>query len=202
MMMKNKFFICSVLIVVLTACIYITGCTSPQSTQSPAQTSLTAVPTSLQPPNPTVVTTGTSPKSTTAPTVLITTTPTPPTGVSVTINSAAKKTTLGGFNPTNGSVFLVLDVTLQNNDIYNDFAYTPASFQIIADNKGSSWHTPSTAKFSSGLNNQLTSGTIPFKSKISGQIVFGVSDTSNVYKFSVIDSSGTAITKIENIRAS
>jgi len=38
MMMKNKVVICSVLIIVLTACIICTGCTSTQSTPSPQST--------------------------------------------------------------------------------------------------------------------------------------------------------------------
>ena len=38
MMMKNKVVTCSVLIIVLTACILCTGCTSTPGTQSPVQT--------------------------------------------------------------------------------------------------------------------------------------------------------------------
>jgi len=52
MMMKNKVVTCSVLIIVLTACILCTGCTSTPSTQSPVQTVPPSVTIPSQPQSP------------------------------------------------------------------------------------------------------------------------------------------------------
>ena len=198
-MMKTKFVFCSVIILILTACIVSTGCTS---TQSPAQTSpVTMVSTPSQPESPTTLpaTAVVSLAPTTAP--VVSAKPTPQnSGISVTVNSATKKTELATVNPANGAVFLVLDVTIQNAN--KDFPYTSSSFQILANNAGSSWHSPLTTKFASGLDNQLMSGTVPANSKTTGQIVFGVSGQSNTYQFSVRDPSGKELAKVENIKVS
>jgi hypothetical protein len=50
-----------------------------------------------------------------------------------------------------------------------------------------------------GLNYPCTTGNIPFKSKLSGQIVFKVMDSSNSYKLYVSDSKGTVLTSIDTI---
>ena len=56
MMMKNTFVTCSVLIIVLTACILCTGCTSTPSTQSPVQTVPPSVTIPSQPQSPATTT--------------------------------------------------------------------------------------------------------------------------------------------------
>jgi len=128
----------------------------------------------------------------------VTTTGTPANGgIRVTINSAVKKTELGEFNPKSGNIFLVLDVTLQNNDKSKDFEYTAASF-ALSDNLNTNKRPP-LGKFSYGLDNQLISGTIPPESKISGQIVFGVKDGSTSYKLSISDPTGAVLTSLDNI---
>jgi hypothetical protein len=120
-------------------------------------------------------------------------------GLTVTVNSAVKKTALGQFKPKPGMIFLVLDVTIQNNDKNNDFDYTAASF-ALSDNLNTI-RRPPLGKFAYGLDNQLISGMIPLKSKITGQIVFGVTDGSNSYNLSVSDSTGTVLTSLDNINA-
>jgi hypothetical protein len=200
MMMKNKFVIFSLCIIVLTACIVSTGCTSSQSAQTAAQSTSPVVTTPAQSLNPTTTpeTLVTTLAPTTAPTAIVTTTGTPANGgLTVTVNSAVKKTALGEYTPNHGKIFLVLDVTIQNNDKNKDFDYTAASF-ALSDNVNTNRHPP-LGKFSYGLNNQLISGTIPLKSKITGQIVFGVMDNSNSYKLYVSDPTGTVLTSIENI---
>jgi hypothetical protein len=66
MMMKNKFFICSVVIIVLTACIICTGCTSTQSAQTTLPTIPPSITTTSQPPSPSTD----SMEQTTAPTAI------------------------------------------------------------------------------------------------------------------------------------
>ena len=201
-MMKNKFVICSVCIIILTACIVSTGCTStsPQGAQTSAQTILPIITTPAQTLSPTTapVTIATTMTPTTASTAIMSTTTTPiSSGLTVTLNSAVKKTSLGSFTPLPGNIFLVLDVTIQNNDKNNDFKYTDSSFSIY-DTVNQKRGQAITSKVAGGLNIPLASGTIPLKSTKTGQIVFGVSDNSNSYKFAVVNST-SAITPLIDI---
>jgi hypothetical protein len=202
MTVKKKFVLCFLLLIVLTACILSTGCTSGQSTQISTQSTSSVVTTPAQTLNPTTtpeaLVTTLAPAA--APTAVVTTTGTTANGgITVTVNSAVKKTALGQFKPKPGNIFLVLDITIQNNDKNNDFDYTAASF-ALSDNLNTI-RRPPLGKFAYGLDNQLISGMIPLKSKITGQIVFGVTDGSNSYKLSVSDATGTVLTSLDNINA-
>jgi hypothetical protein len=202
MTMKNKVVFWSFCMLLLTACIVCTGCTSGQNAQTSAPSNSLTVTTPAKTLNPTTApeTLVTTLALTPAPTAVVTTTGTPANGVlSVTVNSAVKKTKLGQYTPNKGNLFLVLDVTIQNNDKNNDFEYTTTSF-ALSDNLNTN-RRPPLGKFSSGLDNQLISGTISLKSKITGQVVFGVNATSNTYTLSVSDSTGTVLTSIDNISA-
>jgi len=187
------------LVVLLLVTILITaGCTSENKNVVVKPTQITSqIPTtSLSVTQPTIAS---SMAPTTVPTVIISTTQPPANdGLSVTLNSAVKKNTLGGLTAKSGFTYLVLDVTIQNNDKTNDFKYSDSSFAIL-DKLNQERHMSNTLKFPSGLNSPLKSGTIPRTSKITGQIVFGVVDSSNSYKFSVVDSTGTVLTSIDNI---
>jgi hypothetical protein len=191
--MKYLLFVLLLVTVLITA-----GCTSENKNVvvTPTQTTSQIPTTTLSVSHPT---TASSMAPTTVPTVMISTTQTPvSSGLTVTLNSAVKKTTLGGITPSPGNIFLVLDVTIQNNDKNNDFEYTDTSFSIF-DNLNQNRRTPITFKVAGKLNSPITSGRIPLKSTKTGQIVFGVMDSSNSYKFSVADSTGTELTSIDNI---
>jgi hypothetical protein len=194
-------FIC---LSVLIACVVSSGCTSNQNTQVPVQTVPPTVATAANTMIPTTTPEATAPASvsTTVPPAAVSTIQTPANeGLSVTINSVDKKTTLGGGNPAKpGNAFLVLGVTIQNNDINKDFAYTDASFRILDTSNNGSWHAAMTNQISRGLNSPLLPGTIPPKTKKTGQIGFGVPDNSTSYKFSIVDSAGTVITTINDLR--
>ena len=119
--------------------------------------------------------------------------------LNITINSAVKKTLIGRSTNKGGDIFLVLDITIQNYDKNIDFRYKDTSFAIY-DKLNNNRRTAITSQLNTGgLNNPFTSGTIPIKSKMSGQIVFGVMDNSNSYKLYVSDSKGTVLTSIDNI---
>jgi len=93
---------------------------------------------------------------------------------------------------------LILDITIKNNDKKNDFKYSDSSFVIsYKSNNGSL--TSITTQFANGLINPLISGTVPSGSTDEGTILFGVNATSNAYKLSVVDSTGTVLTSIDNI---
>lgn len=119
--------------------------------------------------------------------------------INITINSAVKKTMIGRSTNKGGDIFLVLDITIQNNDKNNDFRYKDTSFAIY-DKLNNNRKTALTSQLNTGgLDHPFTSGTIPLKSKMSGQIVFGVMDNSNSYKLYVSDLKGTVLTSIDNI---
>lgn len=200
MMMKNKFVICSVLIIMLTAIIVSTGCTSTQ-TQTSAQSNSPTITTPSQTFSPTTVpeTLITTLAPTTAPTAILSTTATPMnSGLTVTLNSAEKKTSLGNSIGKPGRVLLILDITIKNNDKKNDFKYTDASFVISYKSKDVSI-TAITSENSKGLINPLIVGTVLAGTNDDGEILFGVNETSNSYKLSVVDSTGTVLTSIDNI---
>jgi ABC-type oligopeptide transport system substrate-binding subunit len=202
MMMKNKFVICSVLIIILTAIIVSTGCTSTQ-TQTSAQSNSPTITTPSQTFSPTTVpeTLITTLAPTTAPTAILSTTATPTnSGLTVTLNSAEKKTSLGNGIGKPGRMLLIVDITIKNNDKKNDFKYTDASF-VISYKSNSDRLTAITTQYANnrGLINPLISGTVAAGSTDDGTILFGVNSTSNSYKLSVVDSTGTLLTSVDNI---
>jgi len=201
MMKKNKFIVCFAWIMVLIVCVISSGCTSTQVQNSATGNSPTLTTPSQSASSTTVPETPvTTLIPTTSETTIISTTEIPKIDpLSVTINSAVKKTQIGKSTNKPGNIFLVLDVTIQNNDKNNDFKYTDTSFAIY-DKTNKNRRTAITSQLlSGGLNNPLSSGTIPLKSKVYGQIVFGEMDSSNSYKFYISDSTGTVLTSIDNI---
>ena len=199
--MKNKFVICFVCIIILSACVVSTGCTSasPQGdqTSAPANSPIITTPAQTSSITSAPVTIVTTLVPTTAPPAIISTTATPmSSGLTVTLNSAVKKTSLGSSTPKTGNVFLVVDVTIQNNDT-NDFRYTDSSFSIF-DVVNQKRGPAITSKIAGGLNTPFASGTFPGKSTKTGQIVFGIMDSSNSYTFAVVNST-TALTSLIDI---
>ena len=183
------------------AVILVTGCTSTGS--NPVAPVQTAVPTSVvTTPAATFTTTATISPSmapTTVPTVISTTQTPVNDGLSVTLNSAKRKTTTysGGSLPP-GIVLLELDITIQNNDKHKDFEYTDSSFVLsFKSNKISL--TAKTTQYAKGLINPFIGAPVPSGSEKTGRIIFGVNETSNYYKLSVVDSTGTVQTSIDNI---
>jgi len=192
--------------VVCIAAILVTGCT--RSGNNPVATVLTAAPVSVETTMAATITTTTATVSsiapTTVPTVIIATTQIPTNStLIVTLNSAVKKTKIGTFYPIIGTntIFLVLDITLKNNDQNKDFQYTDSSFSIY-DKTNQKKHNPITSLIGGGLDSPFTSGMIPLKSEITGQIVFAVKDNSTSYKLSVYDSKGDEISSFDNINVS
>ena len=184
------------------AAILVTGCTSSGS--NPVAPVQTATPTSVVTTTAaTITTTATISPSIapiTVPTVMISTTQTPANdGLSVTLNSAKRKTiNYGGGSLPPGIVLLELDITIQNNDKHKDFEYTDSSFVLsFKSNKISL--TAKTTEYAQGLINPFIGAPVPSGSEKTGMMVFRVNETSNYYKLSVVDSTGTVLTSIDNI---
>jgi hypothetical protein len=201
MIIKNKFVIRSVLVILLTGCIISAGCTSPQTyTSTQSNSSTIAITSQTLSPTITPETLVTTLALTPSKTSINSTTATPThSDLTVTLNSAVKKTVIGDLTPIPGNIFLVLNVTIQNNDKNNDFEYTDSSFSIY-DKVNEIRRSAITSIVASKLNSPIpATGRIPPKSTKTGQIVFGVMDSSNSYKFYVVDSRGTVLTSIDNI---
>ena len=200
MMMKNKFVIWSISIIILMACIVSTGCTSTNS-QTSAQSNSPTITTSSKTFGPATVpeTLITTLAQTTAPAATISMTGIPTNDVlTVTLNSAEKTITLGNKIGKPGRIMLILDITIKNNDKKNDFTYTDASF-VISDKSNNDSLTAITSEKAINLANPLFMGTVPSGSIDDGKILFRVNATSNTYKLSVVDSKGTVLTSIDNI---
>lgn len=202
-MSKNTLIVFLIGLAIIGSCVFVSGCTSAQNNQGTVQDTRTVTATPL----PTAVST-TAPATTpvtsaqvTVQTTVITTTATPtPAVVSVTLNSAVKQAKLGSFTQkVSGRTFLVLDLTIKNNDANEDFEYTNASFALV--DKTATPHTlsPLTTIVTGSLENPFTSGMVPVKSEKTGQLVFSVNENSGLYKFMLYDPQGNAITSIDNI---
>ncbi len=138
---------------------------------------------------------------TTAKTPVTTRTTPKPDPLTVTLHSALKQSKIGTRTPSGGNIFLVLEVTIRNNDRFQDFSYTDASF-IIIDKKNEEKKDAITSKFTYGLNNPLSKGKIIMQSETSGQIVFSVTDNlARKYQLNVVDATGTLVTSLNDISA-
>lgn len=200
-MMAKKIFLGFLGTVLLIAFLVSCGCTSTQNAQPAVRSTIpaatTPVQTTIQPTSQATTVTTTVPATVAATTAAANTDV-----LTVTVNSAVLKTVLGDSTPKAGNIFLVLDVTIQNNDKNNDFEYTDSSFGFF-DKNHNNYRTAVTSRLvRTGLNNPLSSGSIPLKSTIKGQVVCGVMANSNSYKFTISDSKGNVIATVDNITVS
>lgn len=195
MLNGKKILFISVCIIVLTACIICSGCTTTDTqttvkSDSPAATTTSQDAIAATSPE-TPVTTLT--QAVITPSTVATTPTLAESKVIVTLNSATKKASLGTYKPKTGNIFLVVDMTIKNTDTENDFDYSASSFTLY-DKGNQKTYSPITSQVSGSLTNPFTSGTVPFKSEVTGQIVFGVVNTgTDAYKLAVTDSDGTEI---------
>jgi len=140
----------------------------------------------------------TSPKTVPTANILTNTSPVN-SGIIVKVNSALKKTSIGGLSPNPGNIFLVLNVTIQNTDKNNSFEYSDSSFMIY-DKLNQNRSSAITGILAAKLNSPIpASGSIQPGEIVTGEIVFGVLDSSNSYKFYVVDRKGTVLASVDNI---
>jgi hypothetical protein len=202
MMMKNKFVIWSVFVILITAYSISAGCTSPQAqTSAPTGSPVVSTPSPTFSPPAVPESLSTTLATTRTTTVPIPTTSNPANDIlTVTLNSAEKKTSLQNGVGKAGRVLLILDITIKNNDKRNDFAYTDSSFVLSYKSTNDSF-TAITSQYANnrGLINPLISGTVAAGSTDDGKILFGVNSTSNAYTLSVVDSTGTVLTSLNTI---
>lgn len=173
--------------------VVISGCTTTTpSTQTPGPTSVVPFQTSIP---PTIVPTGQAPDqhqvaqhTTTVQTTVLTTQSNEP--VTLQINRAEKQTQIYIYTPSQGRIFLVLDISIINNGIPKGFDVSDTSVMLTDLNNRESQRLTKSAnqRIHEALKNPFLYPTrIPQGEMRSGQIVFGVQQNSDSYKLNLTD---------------
>ena len=110
--------------------------------------------------------------------------------VSVTINSAEKLPRLNNLNTLGGGYFLVLNITIKNNDIKSGFVFTRTSLTLLNTESGEL--NPVSLNAKPGIQKERGSSLIaPARigqhESVTGQVVFDVADSTG-YLLNLIDS--------------
>ena len=185
---------CSLLILA----VLIAGCTSPNAgTTIPVTTPAQIVPTSIA---TTSVLPSQTPSQTQAAAPATTETQTTIQAaqstdlVSLTVNSANKQMKVYTMTPKPGRMFLVLNITVKNNAIVKGFDFTESSISLSYARAGTSPEQSITSLVRGGLDNPIIMPTkIEQNDKRTGQVVFGVADSSGKYTINLINNDGTVI---------
>ena len=193
MYLKKSAIVCYLILLALLSA----GCTSNSGTNTPLTTTVVSGDSGSIPGS---ITTQQSSTRNQVPTTVMTTHQATPgitpqqDDVSLTINSAKKVSKLFTFTPKTGRIFLVLDITVKNNGIEKGFDFNDKSVRLldIKNNEGQS--TSATTNVRGGLENPIITPTrIEQNDKRSGQIAFGVLESSSSFRISLINNSGEVI---------
>jgi len=185
--MRMGALVVSALLVLL---LWFSGCVGSNGSATKEAIS-TVVPTTIIPIETTTQVTNAIPVTTVLTTIITTTQPQP--SISLTVNSAQKQTKIYTMTPKEGVIFLVLDITVKNNNIKDGYEFTDKSILLSSDTGGTGMEAITT-KVRSGLNNPiLTPTTIEQNDKRTGQIVFGVNLNSGQYTLHLLDNNGKEV---------
>jgi hypothetical protein len=114
--------------------------------------------------------------------------------VSLTVNSANKQMKVYTMTPKPGRMFLVLNITVKNNAIVKGFDFTESSISLSYARAGTSPEQSITSQVRGGLDNPIIMPTkIEQNDKRTGQVVFGVADSSGKYTLNLINNDGTVL---------
>jgi hypothetical protein len=179
----------------------IAGCTgSNAATTNPATTPAQPVATSIAttsitPSQTSYQTQAAIPQKTETQTTIQTTQSPDP--VSLTINSAKKQTKVYTMTPKPGLIFLVLDITVKNNNIEKGFDFTDKSIDL---SYARGVYTPEgsiTSLVRGGLENPIITPTrIEQNDQRTGQIVFPVAENSGKYILNLVDDNGAVVSSV------
>jgi len=101
------------------------------------------------------------------------------------------------FTPNPGNIFLVLDITVKNNAVEKGFYLTESSISLSYAKGGTSPVPSITSKVRGGLDNPLIMPTkIEQHDQRTGQIVFGVADSSGSYTINLIGADGAVVSSV------
>jgi hypothetical protein len=114
--------------------------------------------------------------------------------VSLTIISATKQTKVYTMTPKPDRIFLVLDITVKNNAIEKGFDLTDSSISLSYARAGTRPEQSITSQVRGGLDHPIIMPTrIEQNDKRTGQVVFGVADSSGAYTINLINNDGTVL---------
>jgi hypothetical protein len=123
-----------------------------------------------------------------------------PVPISLKINSADKQTKVYTMIPKPGRIFLVLNITVQNNGIEKGFDLTDSSLSLAYAKAGTSPVPSITTQVRGGLENPIIMPTrIEQNDTRTGQVVFGVADNSGRYTLNLIGTDGAIIVSSASI---
>jgi len=96
--------------------------------------------------------------------------------------------------PKPGKIFLVLNITIQNNAVEKGFDLTDSSLSLSYAKAGTSPVPSLTTQVRGGLENPIIMPTkIEQNDKRIGQVVFSVADSSGRYAINLLDSDGAVV---------
>jgi hypothetical protein len=115
--------------------------------------------------------------------------------VTLTINSMKKVSKLNTTTAVQGQIFLILNISVKNNDIDEGFPFTDRSITVRDQKSG--YYVAVSLNLLPGVQNGLENPIIPpitikQNDTITGQVLFGITD-SDKYKFSLLGKNKTVI---------
>jgi hypothetical protein len=168
------------------------GCISPDGTPVLTTTPVPRVTTAIATPLPLPSQTSFQTQAATPATTVQATQSDDP--VSLTINSATKQTKLYTLTPKTGRIFLVLNITVRNNDLERGYDLTDTSISLSYAKAGISPVSSITSQVRGGLENPIIMPTkIERYDQRTGQVVFGVVDSSGRFTINLIGSDGAVV---------
>jgi len=124
--------------------------------------------------------------------------PQPAGPVSLTINSADKLPKLNNLSPRAGYIFLVLNITVKNNDVQKGFVFANTSVTLLDLESGEFVPTSLNAnpRIRGNLSNPIVPPTrIGRNEVVTGQVVFAITDSTG-YRLNLTDSDKKVLTSL------
>lgn len=106
--------------------------------------------------------------------------------VSMTVHSVYKTMKINNAKPVSGNIFVIIDTTIENLDETTPFVVNETTVDITGGG-------PITQKVYGSVSNPLYWGSIPPKSSQTGEIVFGVKETTEQFTITLLDEQGRTI---------
>ncbi len=107
------------------------------------------------------------------------------TDVNVTLNSIIRTNLIHGAHPLDNTVFIVVDITLENHRLEN-YSFTPSMIKL---NK----HAPHNEKMVGRLENPVSFGPVPPGGTVQGEVIFGVWEVAQELTLELHDADGSVL---------
>jgi hypothetical protein len=106
--------------------------------------------------------------------------------IRIIIHSAYRTSAIMDANPLPGNIFVVINMTIENLDETDSLIVNEHNFSITGGG-------PITQKLPNKLSNSFTWGSIPPKSSKTGEIVFGVKESTDQFSVTLRNDAGDII---------